>query len=113
MRLNETITEEDDFDLIVMGRSQGAGCYCFVNSLVQAQIKNLENNYEYIIVDNEADMEHISRGILPKMDMMILVSNCSRRGVQVAGRIAALAKECNLEAKEMGLIINVHPPYND
>lgn len=109
MKLNDAITEEDDFDLVVMGRSQGSGCYCFVNSVLEAQIKRLQNNYEYIIVDNEAGMEHISRGILPKIDIMILVSDCSRRGVQATGRIAQLVKECNMNPKEMGLIINRAP----
>lgn len=109
MKLNDAIIEEDDFDLMVMGRSQGEGCYCFVNSVLQSQIKKLQNNYEYIIVDNEAGMEHISRGILPKIDTMILVSDCSRRGVQATGRIAELVKECDINPGRIGLIINRAP----
>ena len=86
MRLEDAITEEKDFDLMVMGRTQGQGCYCFVNGLVQTQIQRLQANYPYLVVDNEAGMEHISRGLLPTMDVAILVSDCSRRGVQaVAG----------------------------
>lgn len=109
MRLNDALTEEDDFDLLIMGRSQGQGCYCYVNSLVQTQIQRLQNNYPYIVVDNEAGMEHISRGILPKMDTMILVSDCSRRGVEAAGRIADLVRECNMNPQTMGLIVNRAP----
>ena len=108
-RMDDALTEGEDFDLMVMGRSQGAGCYCFVNGLVQAQIQKMEKNYPYIVVDNEAGMEHISRGILPKIDTLILVSDCSRRGVQAAGRIARLAAEQNLNPGLMGLIVNRAP----
>ncbi|MEQ2510736.1 MAG: AAA family ATPase [Oscillospiraceae bacterium] len=109
MRLEDAITEEKDFDLMVMGRTQGQGCYCFVNGLVQTQIQRLQANYPYLVVDNEAGMEHISRGLLPTMDVAILVSDCSRRGVQAAGRIAALMQELNFKPKQMGLIVNRAP----
>ena len=109
MRLEDAITEEKDFDLMVMGRPQGQGCYCFVNGLVQTQIQRLQANYPYLVVDNEAGMEHISRGLLPTMDVAILVSDCSRRGVQAAGRIAALMRELNFKPKQMGLIVNRAP----
>lgn len=109
MRMHDALTEEDDYDLMVMGRSQGQGCYCFVNGIVQTQIQKLQNSYPYIVVDNEAGMEHISRGILPAMDTAILVSDCSRRGVQAAGRIAKLMKELNLQPKQVGLIVNRAP----
>ena len=108
-RLADALTEEDDYDLMVMGRSQGQGCYCFVNGIVQTQIQHLQSNYPYIVVDNEAGMEHISRGILPKVDAIILVSDCSRRGVQAVGRIAKLIEECDLNPKKMGLIVNRAP----
>ena len=84
-RLMDAVTEGDDFDLMVMGRSQGQGCYCFVNGLVQTQVQKLQSHYPYIVVDNEAGMEHVSRGILPQMEKVLLVSDCSRRGVQAAG----------------------------
>ena len=109
MRLADAITEEDDFDLMVMGRSQGQGCYCFVNGLVQTQLQRLQSHYPYIVVDNEAGMEHISRGILPTMQTAVLVSDCSRRGVQAAGRIARLIEELNLKPQKMGLIVNRAP----
>ena len=104
---NRCLVEDDDFDLLVMGRTQGKGCYCFVNGLLQAQLQKLTPHYQCVVVDNEAGMEHISRGILPKVDAVILVSDCSRRGVQAVGRIAELVKECELNPKQMGLIINL------
>ncbi|MCD8015217.1 MAG: AAA family ATPase [Lachnospiraceae bacterium] len=109
MMLQRCLAEDDDFDLLVMGRSQGQGCYCYVNGLLQAQLAKLVPNYKYVVVDNEAGMEHISRGILPKVDTMLLVSDCSRRGVQATERIAELIKECNLNPKMIGLIVNRAP----
>ncbi|MDO5401015.1 MAG: AAA family ATPase [Eubacteriales bacterium] len=109
MRISDALTEEHSFDLMVMGRSQGQGCYCFVNGLVQTQIQKLQSNYPYIVVDNEAGMEHISRGLLPAMDTAILVSDCSRRGVQAAGRIAQLMAELNFKPRQSGLIVNRAP----
>ena len=108
-RMMDALTEEDDYDLMVMGRSQGQGCYCFVNGLVQTQVQKLQSHYPYIVVDNEAGMEHISRGILPAMEVAILVSDCSRRGVQAAGRIARLMEELNFHPKKTGLIVNRAP----
>ena len=105
-RLAHAVAEEDDYDLMVMGRTQGQGCYCFVNGLVQTQVQKLQSHYPYVVVDNEAGMEHISRGLIPSMETAILVSDCSRRGVQAAGRIAALMKELNFKPKTVGLIIN-------
>ena len=109
MKFSEALVEEMAFDLLVMGHTQGKGCYCFVNGLLTAQIAKYAQNYQYIVVDNEAGMEHISRGILPKIDTVILVSDCSRRGVQAVGRIAKLIPECGLKPKSVNLIINRAP----
>ena len=108
-RFNAALEEEDDFDMLVMGRTQGKGCYCFVNGLLQTQLQKFSGSYKYVVVDNEAGMEHISRGLLPAVDVLLLVSDCSRRGVQAVGRIAQLAKEIDLNPKFMKLIINRAP----
>ena len=108
-KFDDALIESDDYDLLVMGRTQGKGCYCFVNGLLQAQLQRLQKNYPYIIVDNEAGMEHISRGVLPSMETAILISDCSRRDVQAVGRIAELIKECDMHPKKIGLIINRAP----
>lgn len=109
IRLNEALVEDSTFDLLVMGRTQGQGCYCFVNGLLQTQMQKLEKNYPYIVVDNEAGLEHISRGLLPNMEITILVSDCSRRGIQAAGRIAQLIKELELKTERVALIVNRAP----
>lgn len=108
-KFNNALIEEDDFDMLVMGHTQGKGCYCFVNGLLQTEIKKLEGNYKYMVVDNEAGMEHISRGILPSIDYLVLVSDCSRRGIQAVARIAELAKEMNLKPRKVALIVNRAP----
>jgi CO dehydrogenase maturation factor len=109
LKFTDALIEEDDYDLLVMGRTQGKGCYCFVNGLLQTQINRFSGNYKYIAVDNEAGMEHMSRGVLPGVDMILLVSDCSRRGVQAVSRIAALADELKLRPSAVKLVINKAP----
>ena len=109
IQFRNAVIEDDDFDMLVMGRTQGKGCYCFVNGLLQSQLARCQNSYPIIIVDNEAGMEHISRGILPSMETAILVSDCSRRGVQAVGRIAQLIRDCGMKPKTIGLIVNRAP----
>jgi CO dehydrogenase maturation factor len=104
-RFNSALVEENDYDMLVMGRTQGKGCYCFVNDILREQIKRYYQNYNYLVVDNEAGLEHISRGILPPVDMFLLVSDCSRRGIQAAGRIAYMIGELKLQVKDIHLIV--------
>jgi len=103
------LSEEDDYDLLVMGRSQGSGCYCYVNGLLTTQISRYSGHYDYIVVDNEAGLEHISRGVLPKIDILLLVSDSSRRGIQAVGRVAKMVEELKLNPKKTGLIVNRAP----
>ena len=86
MKFSSALVEEDDYDMLVMGRTQGKGCYCFVNGVLKTQIDKYVGNYKYMVIDNEAGLEHISRGTLPHVDTMLLISDCSRRGVQASGR---------------------------
>ena len=109
LKFADALVEGDDFDMLVMGRTQGKGCYCYVNGILSAQVSKYAGNYRYVVVDNEAGMEHISRGILPRVDLVILVSDCSRRGVQAAARIFELAKTLDIGAKVIKLIINRAP----
>jgi CO dehydrogenase maturation factor len=108
-RFQTAITEEDDYDLLIMGRTQGKGCYCFVNGLLQSHIAKYANNYRYLVVDNEAGMEHLSRGVLPRVDRILIVSDCSRRGIQAAGRIQELTHELGLTPKSIDFIVNKAP----
>ncbi len=108
-KFSEALTEMDGYDLLVMGRTQGQGCYCFVNGLLQTQIMKYVGGYKYMVVDNEAGMEHISRGVLPQVDVILLVSDCSTRGIQAVGRIRELVENLELKYKKIGLIVNLAP----
>jgi CO dehydrogenase maturation factor len=108
-RFASAIVEEDSYDLLVMGRTQGKGCYCYVNDVLREHLRKYYQNYQYLIVDNEAGLEHISRGILPAVNLMVLVSDCSRRGIEAAGRIASMIGELGIDAGQTGLIVNRAP----
>ena len=108
-KFNSAIIEEDDFDMLVMGRTQGKGCYCFVNGVLKTQVDKYAQNYRYIVMDNEAGLEHVARGTLPHVDTMLLISDCSRRGIQAAARVAEMVEEMELKPGKMGLIVNRAP----
>lgn len=103
------LAEMDDFDMLVMGRTQGQGCYCFVNGMLHTQIDKYAKGYNYVVVDNEAGLEHLSRGVLPGVNTMLLVSDCSRRGIQAVARLAQMVGELKLNPSTMGLIVNRAP----
>ena len=109
MKFSSALVEEDDYDMLVMGRTQGKGCYCFVNGVLKTQIDKYVGNYKYMVIDNEAGLEHISRGTLPHVDTMLLISDCSRRGIQAAGRLAEMIRELELKPGTMKLIVNRAP----
>ena len=108
-KFSSAIIEEDDFDMLVMGRTQGKGCYCYVNGVLKTQVDKYAKNYRYIVMDNEAGLEHVARGTLPKVDTMLLISDCSRRGIQAAARVAEIVEEMELKPTQMGLVVNRAP----
>ena len=108
-KFNSALIEDDDFDMLVMGRTQGKGCYCYVNGVLKSQVDKYAKNYSYIVMDNEAGLEHVARGTLPHVDMMLLISDCSRRGIQAAARVAEMVEEMQLNPGQMGLIVNRAP----
>lgn len=108
-RFNSALIEEDDFDMLVMGRTQGKGCYCYVNGVLKAQIDKYAKNYRYLVMDNEAGLEHVARGTLPHVDTMLLISDCSRRGIQAVARLAEMIDDLGLKPGQMGLIVNRAP----
>ena len=110
MRIQESLVESEGFDLIIMGRPEGQGCYCAANTLLSQFIEKLSQNYPYIVVDNEAGMEHISRLTTREIDVLLVVSDSSRRGIQAAIRIGALTKELGLKIEKNLVIINLAEP---
>ncbi len=108
-KFNSALVEEDDFDMLVMGRTQGKGCYCYVNGVLKTQVDKYAKNYSYVVMDNEAGLEHVARGTLPHVDTMLLISDCSRRGIQAVARIAEMVRQMDLKPGRMGLIVNRAP----
>ena len=108
-KFNSAIVEEDDFDMLVMARTQGKGCYWYVNGVLKSQVDKYAKNYSHIVIDNEAGLEHVARGTLPHVDTMLLISDCSRRGIQAVARLAEMIEEMNLKPAKMGLIVNRAP----
>ena len=106
MKLQQAVVEDEGFDLVVMGQPEGPGCYCAANTLLTGFLEKLTGNYPYIVMDNEAGMEHISRLTTSNIDVLLIVSDTSRRGLQAAIRINDLAKDLNIGVSKSYLIIN-------
>ena len=106
MRTQEAIVEGDDIDLVVMGKPEGAGCYCAANSVLSAVLERALKNYPYQVIDNEAGMEHISRLTSRYMDVFFVVSDASRRGLTAACRIWKLVDELKITVPNKYLILN-------
>lgn len=112
-RLNELLVESKGIDLLVMGRGEGSGCYCYPNVILRKYIDLLTKNYPYVVLDNEAGMEHVSRRLSDHIDLMLVVSDYSLKGVRAAGRIRELTKELRLEVDTQYLILNRAPDELD
>lgn len=106
MKLEQAVVEDEGYDLVVMGQPEGSGCYCAANTLLTGFLERLTGNYAYIVMDNEAGMEHISRLTTRDVDILLIVSDTSRRGLQAAGRINKLASELNIGVGNSWLIVN-------
>ena len=112
-KLNETLVESQGLDLITMGRGQGPECYCYPNTVLKKFIDGLSDNYAYVVMDNEAGMEHLSRKTTDDVDALLLVSNHSVKGVRAIGRILELAAELKLHVKKKYILINMVPDKLD
>jgi CO dehydrogenase maturation factor len=106
MRINQALVEADGFDLISMGQPEGPGCYCAANNLVARFMDVLQKNYPYIVMDNEAGMEHVSRLTTKDVNLLVLVSDPSWRGVQAARRLKDLAQQLKIVVGRSVLIVN-------
>jgi CO dehydrogenase maturation factor len=113
LKLNSILVESQQFDLLTMGRGEGEGCYCYPNSVLKKFIDSLAHNYAFMVMDNEAGMEHLSRGTTQDIDELIIVSNHSIRGVRTLARIKDLVKELGLRVKHQSIVINMVPEQLD
>ena len=106
----DVLIEEDDFDLLTMGCSEGPGCYCFANQLATQILDTLSENYDITLMDMEAGLEHLSRRTTRDVDILVIVTDPSRMGLQTAKRIKELSKEVGLKFKKMYLVGNKFMP---
>jgi CO dehydrogenase maturation factor len=109
IKLNGAVVESKNVDLLTMGRGEGAGCYCFPNNVLKEFIDKLAVNYRFLVMDNEAGLEHLSRRTTENVDELIIVSNHSVKGVRTIGNILDLIKELNLNVKRQSIVINQAP----
>jgi len=105
-RFRQVLVEGAGFDLLVMGRPEGSGCYCFANDLLQSCMCSLERDYRFVVIDSEAGMEHISRGTIGKPDLILIVTDPGARGMRTAERIKEIALSLGLDGARMHLIVN-------
>jgi CO dehydrogenase maturation factor len=108
-KLNETIVESKGLDLVTMGRGEGPDCYCYPNVILRKFADTLSQNYPYMVMDNEAGMEHLSRRTTQDVDELLLVSDHSVKGVRTLARIKELVAELKLEVKRQSVLINLVP----
>jgi CO dehydrogenase maturation factor len=106
LQLSGSIEESRNVDFLVMGRKQGPGCYCYPNVLLRGFIDKLSGNYPYMVIDNEAGMEHLSRKNIESIDLFLLVADHSVKGLRAAGRISGIAADLGINAKHRLLIVN-------
>jgi CO dehydrogenase maturation factor len=106
MKLEQAVMEQQGFDLVVMGQPEGAGCYCAANTLLSGFLERLSGNYPYVVMDNEAGMEHLSRLTTKNVDVLLIVTDTSRRGLEAGLRIHKLAGDLNIGVGHSYIIIN-------
>jgi CO dehydrogenase maturation factor len=109
VKMNEAISEGKGFDLIAMGRGEGPGCYCYPNLMLRGFVEKLADNYAYVVFDNEAGMEHLSRRTEERIDDMLLVSDPSLRGLRSVRRIHELIRELKLDVARTSLVLDRAP----
>lgn len=106
MKIAESLVEAPDFDLIAMGRPEGPGCYCYANNVLKTAMAQIADSYPYVVLDNEAGLENLSRRLVQKVDLMIMVADPSRRGIETLRRLVDLAREMEIDYGKLGLIVN-------
>jgi len=106
LRFRQALVESEGFDLVAMGRPEGTGCYCFANDLLSECMQTLERDYQFIVIDSEAGMEHISRGTIGKPDLLLIVSDPGARGLRTIARIREIATQLGLEKEKIHVVFN-------
>jgi len=106
MKIRGALVESSKIDLLAMGRPEGPGCYCAANHMLRASIDRLAKNYDYVVVDSEAGLEHISRQTTQDVDCLIVITDPTMRGLTAAARVKDLIKEMRTKVGKIGLVVN-------
>ena len=104
--VHQSLIESKGFDLMVMGRPEGPGCYCAANNIIRKYTDKLSDKYPYVVIDNEAGMEHLSRRTTHTVNLLLIISDPAVRGIETAKRIENLIEELRLEIERHFVIIN-------
>jgi len=105
MRVQDVLVEGEDLDFLAMGSPEGAGCYCFPNAMLRQVCGRLVQNFRFVVIDNEAGLEHLSRRTTDNVDLLVVVSDSSIRGVRAAARINRLTQRLNLKVRRRSLLV--------
>jgi len=106
MKIREALVESSKIDLLAMGRPEGPGCYCAANHMLRASIDRMAKNYDYVVIDSEAGMEHISRQTTQDVDILVIITDPTMRGLTAAARVRDLIKEMRTKVDKVFLVIN-------
>jgi len=112
-RLNEVIIEDEKLDLVTMGRGEGSECYCYPNLILRKFVDRLADNYAYVVMDNEAGLEHLSRRTTQNVDELLIIANPTVKGVRTVARIKDIVAQLKLRVRRQSVIINPAPPQLD
>ena len=104
-KLNASLTEGKNVDLLVMGGPDGPGCFCFPNNILRKYLDNLSQGYKYLVLDNEAGLEHLSRRTTKDVDFLFVISDSSARSIRSAGRVNQLVKQIKTNVKQICLVV--------
>jgi len=104
-KLSQSLIETQYVDLLVMGVPHGAGCYCYPNDLLRRHLGNLRGNYDYVITDNEAGLEHLSRQVVQDIDFFFIISDASARGIRSAGRVKQIVDGLHTKVLNTYLVV--------
>jgi CO dehydrogenase maturation factor len=113
MKLHEILVESPGLDLLVMGRPEGPGCYCYANNILRRHLDVLIQNYPFVVMDNEAGMEHLSRRTTQGVDYLLFLSDYSLKGIRTVGKIRELIDELKLAVREKHLVVDRAPKDMD
>lgn len=106
MKIAESLIEANDFDLIAMGRPEGPGCYCYANNVLKSVLGQIAEHYPYVVLDNEAGLENLSRRLVQKVDLLVMVADPSQRGLDTLLRLHQLVQEMEIAYDRLVLVVN-------